>query len=139
MLWRAPQMSIAYKDDRDSVLSRMARVEAEHQQLHSRLEAITERNATENPRSHYGALENRGAAMPSRTESEPEKIYRTVTGPSFDPVVTCQESPQVGCNTPYIRLDLYTDLKAENEKLRKLLAAADHPYLEATCSGELEV
>lgn len=74
--------------------------------------------------------------MPARTESEPEKIYRTVTGPSYNPIVTCQESPQVGCNTPYVRLDLYTDLKAENEKLRKLLASSEHPYLGASRSDE---
>lgn len=53
--------------------------------------------------------------------SEPEKIYRTVTGPSFCPSVTCQESPQVGCNTPYIRMDLYAKIEAENRRLRELL------------------
>lgn len=54
--------------------------------------------------------------------NRPEKIYRTETGPFFHPTVTCQERPQPGCNIPYIRMDLYNALEAENERLRKLLA-----------------
>lgn len=59
--------------------------------------------------------------MSNETIFEPEKIYRTVTGPSFRPTVTCQESLRVGCNTPYIRMDLYAKLKEENRRLRELL------------------
>lgn len=59
--------------------------------------------------------------MRQSTKSEPEKIYRTVTGPSFRPSVTCQESLRVGCNTPYIRMDLYAKIEAENRRLRELL------------------